>query len=369
MYEEYKLLDDAAIPTPALVYYKDIISANTRRIITVAGSPARLWPHVKTHKMKALVRMQMDYGICRFKCATIAEAEMCAACGAPHVFIAYPLVGPNIARFIALRSAFPRTAFYAAGDDLSQLTALGTASSETGAPVNLLIDVNMGMDRTGVPLAELASFYASCAKLNGVNLVGLHCYDGHHHDLDARVRCERVDAAAAKLREAVASFPFDAPRCDVIIAGGTPSFPCHAKYDNIYLSPGTAFVHDYGYMKNVPDLECIAGAAVITRVVSHPAHGQFTLDLGSKGISTDTPERGALISVANSTAVAQSEEHWVWRMAKGHEHERPAIGSVQYVLPCHICPTNALYDTALVVQRGVVVDRWEITARVRKISY
>ena len=95
----YEIKDTDAIITPALIYYKDIIAENLDKMVSVAGDARRLWPHVKSHKMEALVRLQIEKGITKFKCATIAEAEMVAACGAEEAVIAYPLIGPNVDRF------------------------------------------------------------------------------------------------------------------------------------------------------------------------------------------------------------------------------------------------------------------------------
>lgn len=94
-------------------------------MIDIAGGAARLWPHIKTHKMAEVVQMQIEAGIDRFKCATIAEAEMAAKAGAKHLTLAYPLVGPNIKRFAALQAAFPEVEFFAIGDDTEQIRKLG----------------------------------------------------------------------------------------------------------------------------------------------------------------------------------------------------------------------------------------------------
>ena len=69
--ERYKLQNEEKIFTPALIYYKDLIEENTRQTIQIAGDAGRLWPHVKSHKMKAMIAMQMEMGIRRFKCATL----------------------------------------------------------------------------------------------------------------------------------------------------------------------------------------------------------------------------------------------------------------------------------------------------------
>src|SRR3954447_10506340 len=102
----YKLADESGVFSPALVFYPDLIRRNIARVVEMAGGPQRLRPHVKTHNTREIARMLLDAGVTRHKCATIAEAEMLAAAGAPDVLIAYPLVGPNTARLAALIRKF-----------------------------------------------------------------------------------------------------------------------------------------------------------------------------------------------------------------------------------------------------------------------
>src|SRR5882672_11246293 len=97
----------AEVDSPALLVYADRAEENVRRMIAIAGGPERLCPHVKTHKLAELVRMQMAHGITKFKSATIAEAEMVASCSAPDLLLAYQPVGPKVQRFLQLIKQFP----------------------------------------------------------------------------------------------------------------------------------------------------------------------------------------------------------------------------------------------------------------------
>lgn len=142
--ELYTIQGVENILTPALIYYKDEISENTRKTIEIAGGAERLWPHVKSHKMKKMIEMQKAMGIHRFKCATLAEVKMVAECGAEHILLAYPLVGPNIKAFISLVKEFPKTHFYALEDDLSCLHALQAEAEKQNAVLGWFADVNMG---------------------------------------------------------------------------------------------------------------------------------------------------------------------------------------------------------------------------------
>ncbi|MCB1064992.1 MAG: alanine racemase, partial [Verrucomicrobiae bacterium] len=87
----------ADLASPALLIFPDRIDYNIRQMIDeVGGDPTLLRPHVKTHKMGEVVKMQLESGIDRFKCATIAEAELTAEAGAADVLLSYQPVGPNI---------------------------------------------------------------------------------------------------------------------------------------------------------------------------------------------------------------------------------------------------------------------------------
>ena len=122
---------------------------------------------------------------------------------------------------------------------------------------------------------------------------------------------------------------------------------------------------DSGYLAKFDDLPFCPAGVVLTRVVSHPADGVFTLDAGSKALSPDTPERGYLLGAEGAKPLLQNEEHWVFSMPKGHEDERPPIGKVMYVVPWHICPTSALYDRILTVRDHEPGEYWTVAARNR----
>jgi D-serine deaminase-like pyridoxal phosphate-dependent protein len=364
----YILKDTQKLVSPALIYYKDIILANTQRTIAMAGRAERLWPHIKSHKSREMLRMQISQGITRFKCATIAEAEAAAAAGDSHVILAYPLVPPNTERFLRLAGDYTQTVFYAIGDNYEQLKLLASLSEKMGTKANLLIDVDMGMQRTGVPIENLEKFYEQCAGLKGIALNGMHCYDGHISDSDFAARKSRVDEIDEKIFTIRQSLVQKGCNADIMVMGGTPTFPCRTEKEGLYLSPGTCFIGDWGYYKKLPDMPFTPGAALLSRVVSHPTENTFTLDLGYKGVASDPAgERGIIAGMEDAKPLFQSEEHWVFSMPQ--ESALPPIGSDCYIIPTHICPTSALYPEILIAQGNTIVEQWQVDARNRKINY
>ena len=363
----YELKNTQNLDTPCLIYYTDIIRENIETIIRIAGTAERLWPHVKTHKSLEVIKIQMQYGIRKFKAATIAEAETAAAAGAERVLLAYPLTGPAQKRFLDLAAAYPSVTFYAVGDDMGQVEEFSGLCLKYGRKIPFLTDVDMGMNRTGVSIDRLEEFCRLASRQKGISFEGLHCYDGIH-DKDTKRRDAAIQEADLKIMEIVSRLAQDGISCKTIVAGGSPSFPCHARCTDWYLSPGTLIVQDAGYYQTVPDIPCIPGAALLCRVISHPGQDLFTIDLGYKGIASDPPgQRGYLWGMEEAEPVMQSEEHWVFRVKKGGE--RPPVGACLYVIPTHICPTTALYPEILTAEKGIVTGSWKVTARNRKITY
>jgi len=355
---DFHFSEEELIESPSLVYYLDRIEENTDKAIAMAGGAERLWPHVKTHKMAAMVRLQTARGINRFKCATIAEAQMCAREGASHVLLAYPLTGPMISHFVNFRARYAKTRFWATGDDLAQLEKLG--KNFPASPLDALIDVNCGMNRTGVPLDDLENFYQSAKKIEGLNIAGLHCYDGHLGISSAEKRKTEVSKITEKVLNIKAFMEKHGVENPVLVMGGTPTFPFHKETPGVFLSPGTLFINDFGYSQKFQDLPFPAGAAILTRVISRPSPGLFTLDTGHKAIASDKPERGIITDLPKAKPLSHSEEHWVWKC-----EEAPQIGTVLYIIPDHICPTTALYPGVHVVSKGKLSGYWEVTARNR----
>lgn len=355
--------------SPQLVYYKEIIEDNIKKMITYAQGPQRLWPHVKTHKMADVIRLQMNYGIDRFKCATIAEAEMCGAAGAKKAALAYPLVGPNIPRFLTLAKTFPETEFFAVSDCTEQVKLAGAAAVKEHTEIQMLMDVDTGQHRTGVPMGQAAAVYKQWAQMPGICMRGLHCYDGHRHESDYEVRSREVAAVDKQIDQIKNDLAGSGMDCGIVILGGTPSFPCHQKLNRDYLSPGTCVIQDVGYQAAYPDLPFEPGAAVLTRVISIQGEDAFTLDMGTKAVASDpNPERAVLSGMEYAKTVLQNEEHWVVKIPAEHRENMPKVGDVMFAVPMHICPTSALYPSVPVIEKGKLSGWWEVTARNRKLS-
>ena len=223
----YAIDDTSTIFSPALVVFREIVERNIKQMIAVAGSPDRLRPHCKTHKMPAVARLELEMGIRKHKCATLAEAEMLAEVGVQDIFIAYNLVGPNIARAVQFTQKWPQVQLAVGGDHRAPLKALGAAMAAAGTSIEVVLDVDVGQGRTGIrPGNEAQALYALVVETPGLRPGGIHAYDGHNHQTDLDERRAAVDAAwaqAVHVKDRLIAAGLPVPR---IIAGGTGScFP------------------------------------------------------------------------------------------------------------------------------------------------
>lgn len=368
MEEWYRIDNINEIDSPALIIYPDRVKKNIALLKSMINQVQRLRPHVKTNKAKEAVLLLLEAGITKFKCATVAEAEMLGQVKAPDVLLAYQPIGPKIQRFISLIKNYPATKFSCLVDNISSARQIAKEAIDAGVEVPVFIDLNVGMNRTGIiPGQRAVELYMQCSQEKNIHPVGLHAYDGHITDPEFDIRekkCNEAFEPVNWLRKEIIQKGFPEP---VIVAGGTPSFPVHAKREKVECSPGTFIYWDAGYIQKYKEQPFLPAALVISRIISLPNEITICADLGHKSVAAENPinSRVYLINAPELTVVGQSEEHLVLQAKGGHDYK---TGDVLYGIPVHICPTCALYERALIVEDGKLAGEWKIIARDRKIT-
>lgn len=361
----YAIQNANEVDSPALLVCPERVKANIAAAKAMVGDVRRLRPHVKTHKSAEITRLQLAEGITHFKCATLAEAEMLARCEAPDVLLAFPLVGPRLDGFLQMRTRYPASRFSTIVDNADAAKTLSDAALAMGTVADVYIDLDIGMGRTGVPAGPpAAQLYAYCKSLSGINLCGLHAYDGHVREPDAdllRQQCEKNYSAVTNLVTDLVNNGFAMPE---IIIGGSPSFPFYARLPEVQCSPGTFVLWDHGYATDCPDQPFQIAALLLCRVISLPSENTVCLDLGHKAVGAENPidKRIHFLNAPSLKALRQSEEHLVLQADSGHTFK---VGDVLYGVPIHVCPTVNLYDAFNVLERGRVVTNWNVDARHR----
>ena len=366
-------LEDYALPgsfvdrllSPALIVYLDHVRENLRRVIRLAdGDPDHWRPHVKTTKIPEVYVEMAHAGLRHFKCATTREAAVLldALDGAGHggadVLLAYPLVGPALRRLAAIASAHPAAR-------ISVLCESPDEVDSIPASVSIFVDVNPGMDRTGVPLSRERTVH-EVARRSGERFRGLHFYDGHVHGGDASRRREVSQEGYARLIELAERLTRDGFEIGELITSSTSSFPYALGYEplkewNHRVSPGTVVFHDLRTEQEIEDLELRPAALVFSRVVSLPTEDRVTCDAGSKAVAAEAGDPCAYaLGHPGLEALTPSEEHLPFRV---HTGRRPERGEALFLVPRHVCPTVNLAEQAVLVEGGQVRGIVPVRAR------
>lgn len=362
----YQIKNIETIDSPALIIYKDSVQKNIQSLIQMK-EVEHLRPHVKTNKISEVCKMMLDAGITKFKCATIAEAEMLGMINAPDVLLAYQPTPIKAKRLQQLIQKYPATHFSCLIDDSQNAENISKIFSENNIKLDVYIDLNVGQNRTGIKPENALQLFEDCKDLNGINIIGLHAYDGHIRDINVDERKRNADKAFSEVIQLAEKIESSTQKKLNIVAGGSPTFPVHAQRKNIECSPGTFVFWDWGYKTQFNDEPFELAALVITRIISIVDENTICTDLGHKSVSAENTidKRVHFLNAENAQPISQSEEHLVLKVEDALMYK---IGDVLYGVPYHICPTVALYERAVIVENSEAYDEWKVIARDKKIN-
>ena len=367
----YRIDGIERVLTPALAIYSELVDANMAVTLGLLGGDANRWrPHVKTAKLACIMRRMVERGILTFKCATTLELATVCSVGAEDVLLGYPAVGANARRVREL-----------AGSVSARLSALVESTIHIdawrGSNVGLFVDINPGMDRTGIQQSRVQEIVRLVGAIEAAGLVfrGLHYYDGHvsNHDLDEREKV--AHRGYDRLMEISAAIQGAGFKVEEVITAGTPAFPCTVSYEAFRnasfvhrASPGTVVYNDCSSLALLPGLDYRPAALVVSTVVSLPSPHRLTCDAGHKTVSADSGvPTCAVLGRPDLLPGKPSEEHlpiealddlWI-----------PVIGDTLYLVPMHVCPTVNNFDYAVLVERGRITGVERVTARGRESPF
>lgn len=364
----YEVNNVAELDSPSLLLYKERVASNIDKMIAIAGGTSRLAVHVKTNKMPEVVKMMLAKGIAKFKCATIAEAEMAAMAGAKFIIIAHQLVGPKIDRLIQLHQKYQDVMFASLIDCEEILQETNQKFADKDLTAAVLVDVNNGMNRSGYDLDEHLEDF--CLKINSqsnLQFLGLHAYDGHLRDADFGIRKAKIEEGFKQVTTVFNKLQTQIEHTIYLVSGGTPAFTSHATETERLCSPGTCVLWDWGYGDVLQEQPFDYAALILTRVISKPAKGLVAIDMGHKALASENPinKRIRFLNLTDYELLSQSEEHGVLRV---EDWENIKVGDVLYGVPYHICPTINLYDEVNVIEQNQATTHWQILGRKRRIE-
>jgi D-serine deaminase-like pyridoxal phosphate-dependent protein len=365
--------DLARLPSPALVVFLEHMRRNIDALLArMGGRPERWRPHLKTTKSPRLWSELLDRGVRAFKCATVGEAAALLELGRARglhldLLVAYPHHGPAAQRLVELAERHAEA-------KVAVLVESVEDAARWPAPLALFVDVNPGMDRTGLSGAAHAEVLA-LARAAGERLRGLHWYDGHRLERDLAARRRAAHDGYRDLVALALELARRGVRVDEIVTSGTPAFGAALDFhpfETLHehwpaavhrVSPGTVVLHDARSEELDPTLGLVPAALVLARVVSRPRHGRVTCDAGSKALGADAGAPIALVlDWPRLLAAAPSEEHLPLD-AQAAPDELPARGAPLWLVPRHVCTTVNLYDEAVLVEGGRIVGCAPISAR------
>jgi D-serine deaminase-like pyridoxal phosphate-dependent protein len=364
----YRIADIEHILTPALTIFRDVVDANIAATIkNVGGDPGRLRPHIKTAKLLSVVRRYVESGIAQCKCATTLELAVACEAGMHDVLVAYPMVGANAERVKELSVRHPSVAVSVLVDHPAQL---GEWETQTG----MFVDVNPGMDRTGVDpehveeVLKLVHFIVD----SGYCFRGLHYYDGHLGSLGLEERRSKALKGYEQLARLSASVKDAGFAVGEVITSGSSVFLFASVYSPLLsgdftfrVSPGAAIYGDLTVQQQLPLAGYRPAALVATRVVSHPRADLVTCDAGVKAVAVFAGlPNCAVLGRPELAPQRMSEEHLTLQAPLGTA--LPEIGEILFLIPRHAGLTVNNFNEALVVSADASAILEPVSARGRE---
>lgn len=368
--EGYRISGAEEVLTPALLIYPEIVESNIDVTLDLLGGDASRWrPHVKTAKLGSVMRRMVERGMKSFKCSTTLELMTVCEAGATDVLLAYPAVGANAARVRNLAEEFSPARVSALVETPEQVEAW------RGSRVGLFIDVNPGMDRTGIEQdrGDEIIRLAQAIESAGLAFRGIHYYDGHLSGYEVSKRQAVARRGYDRLMEITRALERARLRVEEVITAGTPAFPCSISYEGFSgasfahrASPGTVIYADCTSLAQLPAGWGYRPAAVVlSTVVSRPTASRITCDAGHKTVSADAGvPTCAVIGRPGLIPSRPSEEHLPVDVSRGADP--PSIGELLYLVPRHVCPTVNNFDHAVIAEGGRIAGLERVTARGRE---
>jgi D-serine deaminase-like pyridoxal phosphate-dependent protein len=353
------------VETPVAILDLDRLEANLRRLQSYVDTHGiALWPHTKTHKSPEVGLRQLALGAGGLTVAKTGEAEAFHEAGAPRILVHYPPFGADKWERLAGLAA-EGLDLTVAVDSAASAEGLAAALQKRGVRAELLVELDVGLHRTGQGTSAGALELAQrLSRLQAVEVAGISCYPGHAREDPSTIK-PVVEAVDALLRETQAAFTQAGLRCDRVSGGSTPTrYLTHTTCVS-ELRAGTYALFDRVDAPAEPDLGLDACAlSVAVTVVSDAVPGQIVVDAGSKTLTSDEhPDggHGAIVGRPEARLHTLNEEHGYVDVSE--LDDRPALGERLRVIPNHACGCVNLHDGLLGVRDGVVERVVLVTAR------
>lgn len=360
-YQIAKGLTLEEIDTPALLVDDDQLRENISRMAAFfADKAADLRPHIKTHKCPQIANLQLREGAVGLTCAKLSEAEVFAEAGIEDILIANQITGET--KLNRLTDLARRCDLKVAVDDARNVAEMDRACREKGVRIGVLIEVDIGMKRCGVPPGEpTVELVRNVASREHLDYLGLQAYEGHLVLVeDPEERAEKVIEAFAPLGATCQTLEDEGLSPQIVSGGGTGTYQTAGTRTPLTeIQAGSYVFMDDTYRGVRPEFP--PAISVFSTVVSRPVPERLVTDAGLKSM---TSEFGwpKIVGAPSAKMEYLSEEHAVLTLKDPQASTLRGGDKVQF-LPSHVCTTVNLHDKFYVHRDGVVVDVWTIDAR------
>ena len=350
-------IGDPWLDTPCLLIDLDIVAANIARMATLARRAGqRLRPHAKTHKSLRVARMQLDAGAAGICVATVGEAEVMRAGGIDDILIAYNIIGAG--KLSRLQPVCADGGITLTSDSIEVAEGYSRLARIVGRTLPVLLEIDSGMKRTGIPPETAGQVGCKIAALPGIELTGILTHAGHAHDVSTQSDIEAVARNEARvMQRAAQELTSQGIDVRVVSAGSTITAPYLAADDGVTeIRPGTYVFNDLRTLEMYSCTPDQIAATILATVVS-VREDRIVLDAGNKTLTMTATQQhgfGKIKGLPGSTFLRLSEEHGVAALGDSSGHLR--VGDRVQVLPIHICVCVDLQQQAYGVTQGAITE-------------
>ncbi|WP_288049727.1 DSD1 family PLP-dependent enzyme [Nocardia sp.] len=346
------------LPTPALIVDEAKVDANIAAMAARVGAGVGLRPHAKTHKSAWIAGKQIARGAVGVCCAKLGEVEALSAAGVREILLTSPVADESSLRRLC-RIARVDPGFRCVVDHPEAVTTLAAEAGRCDVGIAVLIDVDVGLMRTGVAgPAEAVALAAHIARFPSLTLAGVQGYGGHwQHIAGYAARRDAVHAGMARLSRVIEALRDNGHRVETVTGGGTGTVQADLELGVLNeLQPGSYVFMDVQYTDALgedADGAFATGLWVSSQVVSTNAEPIVTVDAGLKAFATDGPApRPVTAPFTDSTYAFFGDEHGAITRPPGTEVR--LADRIELVTP-HCDPTVDRYDDYHVVHGDTVV--------------
>ncbi|SHI84859.1 D-TA family PLP-dependent enzyme [Lutispora thermophila] len=364
-------MDYRELDTPALIIDEEKLLENICFMQSYADkNHVNLRPHTKTHKMPYLAKLQEEYGAKGIAVAKVGEAEVMADNGLKDIFIANEIVGG--AKLKRIRELAKAVDISFGVDSIPQVSMVEEVFEGADKKAQVLIEIEVGENRSGVIKEEdFINLVNHIKKCRNVHLKGIFSHDGHSYGADNVEHCKELFDESqkrtlffAKLAEELGC------KLETVSIGSTPSsmFDFDIMKGITELRVGTYILMDASQGNAIGTYDRCA-ATVLTTVISRPTEERVITDVGAKGITMQTRNKG-ICATKGLGVIKGYKDAYIHSVFDEHAiiynkelRDKIKIGDKLEIIPNHICPVCNLYDKAYLVSHDKVIKEIPILCR------